>query len=137
MKKTAFTLTLVVISLIHISLITPPPVKILTGTWQFAGGVYNGKPDGASKEYTMKRVYTSKNFSAYASQKGYKTEKYEAGNYIIKGDTCFETSTFSSRPSQLVGKTVAYLFKIQNNELVFSGKLPSGMVVEEHWKKIK
>lgn len=112
-----------------------PPAN-LKGTWQYMGGVYNGETSGPPKEYKMQRNYTDKNFVAYAYQKGYKTEKYEAGDYILKGDTCFEKSTFSSRPSQLVGKTVAYTFRLKNNELVFSGKLPSGMVVEEHWKRI-
>jgi hypothetical protein len=137
MKRVAFILLFFIPVLISAGFIVPHPVKTLKGTWQFQGGIYNGKPDGAPKEYIMKRNYTDHSFVALASQTGYTTEKYEAGNYVLKGDTCFETSTFSSRPSQLVGKTVAYLFKIQNNELILSGTLPSGMVVEEHWKKIK
>jgi hypothetical protein len=118
------------------SLATSAQAQTLTGTWQFNGGIYNGKRDTASLQYTMRRVYTSKNFNAYASQKGYKTERYEAGNYRLKGDTCFETQTYSSRPSQAMGKTIAYLYAIKNNELILSGTLPSGMVVEEHWKKV-
>jgi predicted cupin superfamily sugar epimerase len=113
------------------------PARTLKGTWQFNGGVYNGKPDGAPKAYKMQRKYTDNSFAAFALQKGYKTEKYEAGKYVLKGDSCFETSTFSSRPSQLVGKTVAYGYKIKNNELVLSGTLPSGMVVEEHWNRVR
>jgi hypothetical protein len=113
------------------------PTKTLKGIWQFNGGIYNGKADSAPKDYKMQRIYTDKNFTALASQKGYKTEKYEAGNYVLKGDTCFETQTFSSRPSQSTGKIITYVFKIQKDELILSGKLPSGMVVEEHWKKIK
>lgn len=108
----------------------------LTGTWQFNGGIYNGKPDTASLQYTMRRVYTDHDFNAFASQKGYKTERYEAGNYTLKDDTCFETQTYSSQPSQATGKAIAYNFKINNGELIFSGTLPSGMVVEEHWKRI-
>lgn len=111
--------------------------NLLQGTWQFNGGTYNGKTDTASLQYTMRRVYTSSNFNAFACQKGYKTERYEAGKYRIKRDTCFETQTYSSRPSQAIGKTIAYTFKISKKELILSGKLPSGMLVEEHWKKIK
>ncbi|MEO6523166.1 MAG: hypothetical protein ABIN91_15900 [Mucilaginibacter sp.] len=110
--------------------------KSLKGTWQFNGGIYNGKPDGAPKDYKMQRVYTDKNFAAFVSQKGYKTEKYEAGNYVLKGDTCFETQTYSSRSSQSTGKVIKYIYKIQKNQLILSGTLPSGMVVEEHWLRI-
>lgn len=109
----------------------------LKGVWIFQGGVYNGKAEGPPKEYKLQRNYTDKDFTAYAYQKGYKTEKYEAGNYTLKADSCLETQTFSSQPSQAMGKTIHYNYKIINGELILSGTLPSGMVVEEHWKKIK
>ncbi|MBW4891913.1 hypothetical protein KXQ82_19470 [Mucilaginibacter sp. HMF5004] len=112
-------------------------VSTLKGTYIFQGGTYNGKAEGAPKEYTLQRNYTDKGFTAYAYQKGMKTEKYEAGNYTLKADSCFETSTFSSQPTTMLGKTVRYNYKIKNNELILSGTLPTGMVVEEHWRKIK
>lgn len=108
----------------------------LKGTWQFNGGVYNGKRDTALMQYTLRRVYTDHDFNAFASQQGYKTEHYEAGNYVLKGDTCFETQTYSSQPSQATGKTIAYIITFKNNEFILSGTLPSGMVVEEHWKRV-
>jgi hypothetical protein len=129
----ASTIVIFVIAIITTMASAQTHIHTLKGTWQFEGGIYNGSPDGAPKDYTMQRNYTDKSFAAFASQQGYKTEKYEAGNYIIKGDTCFETQTYSSRPSQTTGKTVAYLFKVQKNVLTLSGTLPSGMVVEEHW----
>jgi hypothetical protein len=128
---------LTLIAIVSLSTLSFAQTKSLKGTWQFNGGIYNGKPDGAPKDYKLQRIYTDKGFTAYASQKGYKTERYEAGNYVLKGDSCFETSTFSSRPSQLLGKRVPYLLKISKTEIIFSGQLPSGMVVEEHWIKIK
>jgi hypothetical protein len=132
MIKTSIILTLIT----AFTLTATAQTKSLKGTWQFNGGIYNGKPDGAPKDYKLQRIYTDHNFTAFASQKGYKTERYEAGNYSLKGDTCFESQTFSSRPSQLVSTTVAYIIKLQKDELIFSGKLPSGMVVEEHWIRI-
>jgi hypothetical protein len=112
-------------------------VPTLKGIYVFQGGMYNGKPDAAPKEYTMQRNYTDKGFTAYAYQKGYKTEKYEAGNYVLKADSCLETQTFSSQPSKITGKTIHYTYKIVKGELILSGTLPTGMVVEEHWKKVK
>ena len=109
----------------------------LKGTYIFQGGTYNGLVEGAPKEYTLQRNYTDKGFTAYAYQKGMKTLKYETGTYTLKADSCFEIETFSSQPSKILGKTVRYRYLLKNNELVLSGTLPTGMIVEEHWKKIK
>ena len=109
----------------------------LTGTWEYLGGIYNGKKDGPPAEYTLQRTYYDAHFDAYALEKGYKPERYEAGDYIIKGDTCIETETFSSQASKLKDIPVHYLFEIRKDTLIFKGKLPSGMVVEEYWKRVK
>ena len=111
--------------------------NMLKGTWEYLGGIYNGKKDGAPKEYTLQRKYDDAHFNAFALQKGYEPERYEAGNYVIKGDTCIETETYSSQGSKLKDIQVHYLFEIRNDTLIFKGKLPSGMVVEEYWKRIK
>jgi hypothetical protein len=120
-----------------ISLLSFNNAGTLKGVYIFQGGTYGGKTEGATKDYTLQRNYTDKGFTAYAYQKGYKTQKYEAGNYVLKADSCFETETFSSEPTKILGKTVHYAYKIVNGELVLSGTLPTGMRVEEHWKKVK
>ena len=132
MKKT-FLPGISFICIVLTSFINPHTLK---GTWQFKGGIYNGKPDTASMQYTLRRVYADHDFNAFASQKGYKTERYEAGNYVLKGDTCFETQTYSSQPSQATGKTIAYIITFKKDEFILSGTLPSGMVVEEHWGRV-
>ena len=111
--------------------------KTLTGKWEYLGGIYNGKKDGPPVEYTLQRRYDNAQYEAFALQKGYKPEKYEAGYYTLKGDTCIETQTFSSQDSKLKDIPVHYLFEIRNDTLIFKGKLPSGMVVEEYWKRVK
>jgi hypothetical protein len=111
--------------------------KTLKGSWNYLGGSYNGKPEGPPAEYTLQRRYDDAHFTAFASEKEYKPEKYEAGNYILKGDTCIETETYSSQPSKLKNIPVHYHYEIRNDSLIFKGKLPSGMVVEEYWKRVK
>jgi len=111
--------------------------KTLKGTWEYKGGIYNGKKELAPADYTMQRQYDNAHFNAFALEKGYKPEKYEAGNYVIKGDTCIETETFSSQPSKLKGIPVHYRYQVRHDSLIFNGTLPSGMVVEEYWKRVK
>ena len=112
-------------------------VTTLKGTWEFKGGIYNGKKEGAPAEYTLRRKYSKDSFEAFVIEKGSKPEKYEAGNYVLKGDTCIETETYSSQPSKLSGVPVHYLYHVRNDSLILNGKLPSGMVVEEYWLRVK
>jgi hypothetical protein len=109
----------------------------LKGTWNFAGGIYNGKKEGAPSGYTLQRKYQVNTFNAYLLEKGSKAQKYQSGNYELKNDTCLETETFSAQPSQLTGKTIIYHYSVRQDSLILQGTLPSGMTVEEYWKKVK
>jgi hypothetical protein len=55
----------------------------LKGTWEFVGGIYNGKKEGATTEYALHRKYSATNYEAFVVEKGYKPEKYEAGPLFI------------------------------------------------------
>lgn len=107
----------------------------LKGNWLFAGGIYNGKKEGAPKEYSLQRKYQDSKFDAYLLEKGQKAQKYQSGNYRIKQDTCAETETYSAQPSKLTNKTVNYHYQLRHDTLVLQGVLPTGMKVEEYWKK--
>lgn len=113
------------------------PQPSLKGTWEFAGGIYNGKKEGAPTEYKLRRKYTEGHYEAFASETGYKTEKYEAGNYVFKGDTCVDTETFCSQPSKITNIPIYYLYTLQNDTLTLKGTLPTGMRVEEYWRRVK
>jgi hypothetical protein len=129
MKK----LTILIISVFPFSFQSQPSLK---GTWLFVGGTYNGKKEGAPKGYALRRKYTENGYDAFAMEKGYKTEKYESGTYIFKGDTCVDTETFSSQSSQIINIPIHYLYTLKNDTLTLSGTLPTGMVVAEYWKRL-
>lgn len=109
----------------------------LKGTWEFAGGIYNGKKEGAPTDYKLQRKYTATGYEAFAMQKGYRTEKYETGTYVFKGDTCVDTETFCSQPSKITNIPIHYIYTLKNDTLTLKGTLPTGMRVEEYWKKVK
>lgn len=111
--------------------------RALTGNWKFAGGVYNGKKEGAPKDYSLIRKYGQAHYEAFVEQKGYKTEKYETGDYILKGDTCVDTETFSSQPSKITHIPIHYLYTLKHDTLTLKGTLPTGMRVEEYWVSVK
>lgn len=109
----------------------------LKGTWEFAGDITNGKKQDAPADYKLQRKYKASNFEAFVLEDGNKPVKYEAGDYILRNDSCLETQTFCSQPSNLLNITVNYSYIIRNDTLILNGTLPGGLVVEEHWKRLK
>ena len=107
------------------------------GTWQYDGGVYNDNQQKASPDFKMQRTYTANTYEAYVLEEGSEPEKYGSGRYEIKGDSFLVTSEYSLQPSQTVGKTISYKYRLEKDKLTLNGVLPSGMKVEEYWKKIK
>jgi len=116
-----------------LSACTSSPIK---GTWQYDGGIYNGKPRKAATDFKMIRTYTGDSYEGHLIE-GTTETRYTAGNYEIKEDSVFLTSTFSNQPSQLLNRTQAYGFKVEDSRLTIRGTLPNGMQVEEYWKKVK
>ena len=112
-------------------------VSTLKGTWQYAGGISNGKHYAAPDGFTQQRKYTKDKFEAFLLEKGEKPVRYEAGTYTLKKDSCFETQTYSLEPSTLTGKIIRYRYIIKNDTLFLKGKLPNGIEVEDYWKKVK
>ena len=111
--------------------------KPLTGTWEFKGGIYNGKKEGATVGYVLQKKYTAGAFECFMVEKGSKPQKYQAGIYKIDDKIYTETETFSSQESQVTGKPIKYQYTISHDTLTIRGTLPTGMKVEEYWKKVK
>lgn len=109
----------------------------IKGTWQYDGGLYNGREQKASPDFQMQRTYTGNTFEAFMIEGTAKPELYSSGIYQIKGDILMITSKFSSRPSQNTDVMITYKFAIEQEKLTINGILPNGMVIEEYWKKVK
>jgi len=109
----------------------------LNGIWQYDGGMYNGRPQKASIEFQMQRIYASDTYEAFMFEGNSPAVLYNSGIYEIKGDSVLITSKFSTRPSQNTDVTIAYKFAVNKEKLTINGVLPNGMIVEEYWKKVK
>lgn len=113
------------------------PNGSLRGAWQYAGGVYNGKKELPPTDYKLQRKYDKRHFESFSIDSGSPPERYEAGDYVLKGDTCIETQTYSGPPSKVLGIAVPYLYSVRNDTLTLKATLPSGMVIEEYWRRMK
>ena len=131
--KQLFKLNLIIIILFVLSSCSK---NQLEGTWQYNGGLYNGREQKASSDFIMQRTYSAKSYEALKIEGSREPELYNSGIYEVKGDTLLITSKFSSRPSQNTDLTIPYKFKIINGKLTINGVLPNGMIVEEYWNKV-
>ncbi|MES2808300.1 MAG: hypothetical protein V4619_06730 [Bacteroidota bacterium] len=125
---------LIVLATIAFKADEPPTLK---GTWQYCGGIVNGKVSPAPTAYDQHRRYTKNSFQAFAIEKGQPDLKYESGNYALTADTCAETQTYCLQSQDLIYVTVKYHYLIRNDTLILNGKLPNGAVIEDYWKKIR
>ena len=124
---------LILLSLVILSSCSKNP---LIGTWQYDGGVYNGREQKASSDFKMQRTYEDNTYEAFMIEGSVKPELYNSGIYEVNGDTLLITSKFSSRPSQNTDLTINYKFNIKKEKLTINGVLPNGMIVEEYWKRV-
>ena len=124
---------LIIFSLVILTSCSKNP---LNGTWQYDGGVYNGREQKASSDFKMQRTYKENTYEAYMIEGSIKPEMYNSGIYEVRGDTLLITSKFSSRPSQNTDLTINYKFNIKKEKLTINGVLPNGMIVEEYWKRV-
>jgi hypothetical protein len=132
MKKILFAVPAVVVTLCSFAV-----KNELKGVWEYAGGVYNGKADSASKDYNLHRKYDASHYEAFLIEPGQLPLVYERGDYTLKTDSCLETQTYSRQPSKVTGVTVHYAYRIKNDTLTFNGTLPNGTTVQEYWKRVK
>jgi hypothetical protein len=109
----------------------------LKGAWEYAGGIYNGKKEGAPTDYKLQRRYDKVHFESFSIDSGAAPVKYEAGDYELRGDTCIETQTYSGPPSKVLNIAIPYLYSIRNDTLTLKATLPGGMVIEEYWRRKK
>ena len=132
--KNIFKLLTILFGIIIISSCSKNPI---IGTWQYDGGLYNGREQKASPDFQMQRTYTENTFEAFLIEGSAEPELYNSGIFVIKNDTLLITSKFSSRPSQNTDVTIIYKYVIDQNRLTIKGVLPNGMIVEEDWKMVK
>ena len=132
--KNIFKLLTILFGIIIISSCSKNPI---IGTWQYDGGLYNGREQKASPDFQMQRTYTENTFEAFLIEGSAEPELYNSGIFVVKNDTLLITSKFSSRPSQNTDVTIIYKYVIDQNRLKIKGVLPNGMIVEEYWKKVK
>jgi hypothetical protein len=110
----------------------------LVGTWKLVSAKYGGEesklPEGAT---TLKHVTPSQFMWASYDKDGLVT-RAAGGFYTVKGDDYQETPEYglSSDFDLIKGKAQSFKWKVEGNKWYHTGKLSSGLTIDEVWQRI-
>lgn len=111
----------------------------LVGTWRLASAKYGGKeykfPEGNT---TLKHI-TPTQFMWASYDKDGKVTRAAGGNYTLKGEAYEETPEYgiSSDFDLIKGKAQSFTWKVDGNTWHHTGKLSSGLTIEEVWERVE
>ena len=133
---------------VAVALVTSPPDirgddakadNKLIGTWKVISAKYDGKevkrPDG----YThLKHVTPTQFMWAIYDGEG-KVEAVLGGSYTLKGNEYIEVPEYGMGGAleQLKGKPQTFTWKVDGNKWHHTGKLSSGLTIEEVWERVE
>src|SRR5438105_12936851 len=107
----------------------------LVGTWKVISAKYGGqeakRPDG----YTHRKAVTPTQFMWAIHDGEGKVAAVLGGSYTLKGDEYIETPEYGMGDvlEQLKGKPQKFTWKVEGNKWYHTGKLSSGLTIEEVW----
>ncbi len=115
------------------------PENKLVGTWRCVSAKYGGqevkRPDG----YTQLKHVTPAQFMWATYDKDGKVEAALGGAYTLKGTEYVETPEYGLGEGlldQLKGKPQTFTWKVEGNKWYHTGKLSSGLTIEEVWERV-
>jgi hypothetical protein len=115
------------------------PENKLVGTWKIVSAKYDGKeiqfPEGTT---TLKHV-TPTQFMWASFDKDGKVDLALGGSYTLKGEKYEETPEYGVGDllQSLKGKPQSFKWKVEGNKWYHSGKLSSGLAIEEVWERVE
>ena len=112
----------------------------LVGTWKSVSAKYGGREVKRPEGYThVKHVTPTQFMWAMYDQDGTVT-RAAGGDYTLKGDEYEETTEYGvgeEFKTLLKGKTHPFKWKIEKNRWHHSGKLSTGLTIDEVWERVE
>jgi hypothetical protein len=116
-----------------------PDGNKLVGTWKMASAKYGGRehkfPEGTT---TVKHVTPTQFMWASYDADG-KVTRAAGGGYTLKGEVYEETPEYgmSTDFDVIKGKAQTFKWKVEGNKWYHTGKLSSGLTIEEVWERVE
>jgi hypothetical protein len=111
----------------------------LVGTWKLVSAKYGGEASKLPTESTTLKHVTPTQFTWLSYDKDGKVSRAAGGSYTVKGDVYEETPEYgiSSDFDLIKGKAHAFTWKVEGGKWYHTGKLSSGLTIEEVWERVE
>jgi hypothetical protein len=115
------------------------PGNQLVGTWKLVSAKYGGKDIQFPKGTTRFKHVTSSQFMWASCDKDGKVRAGWGGPYSLKGEQYIEVPEYGvgGVPSQYKGKPQKFKWKVKENKWYHTGKLSTGLTIEEVWERVE
>ena len=115
------------------------PANELVGTWKRISAKYDGKESRLPEGFTQLKHVTPTQFTWVLYGEDGKVVAGIGGSYSLKGDEYVETPEYGVGEvfDQLKGKQQVFKWKIEGNRWRHTGKLSSGLAIEETWERVE
>jgi len=115
------------------------PDHPLVGTWKLVSAKYGGSKSSLPERSTTLKHVTPTQFMWTSFDKEGKVYRAAGGPYTIKDDQYEETPEYglSTDFSGLKAKAQTFRWKVEGNTWYHTGKLSSGLTLEEVWERVE
>lgn len=110
----------------------------LVGTWKLVSAKYGGEEFKFEEGVTTLKHVTPSQFMWASYDKDGKVTRAAGGGYTLKGDIYEETPEYglSSDFEGIKGKAQTFTWKVEGNKWYHTGKLSSGLTIDEVWERV-
>jgi hypothetical protein len=111
----------------------------LVGTWKCISAKYGGKDAQRPEGFTHVKHVTPTQFMWAIYDGEGKVSTTLGGSITIKGDEYIETPEYGTEETlvQLKGKPQEFKWKVEGNKWHHTGKLSTGLTIEEVWERVE
>ena len=111
----------------------------LVGTWKLVSAKYNGKESNLPETMTTLKHITPTQMMWLSYDNDGKVTRAAGGSYTLKGDEFTDTPEYGVGASfdTVKGKTHTFKCKVEGNKWYHTGKLASGLEIEEVWERLE
>ena len=111
----------------------------LVGTWKLVSAKWNGRESNLPKTATTLKHITPTQMMWVTYDKEGKVTRAAGGSYTLKGMMYEETPEYgiSADFNLIKGKTHTFKCKVEGNKWYHTGKLASGLTIEEVWERVE
>jgi len=113
------------------------PENKLVGSWKLVAVKYDGKEHKFSDRTTRIKHVTPTQFAWLNYDKDGKVDMALGGLYTLNGEKYEEIPEYGVGFAAYIGKVQSFTWKVEGNKWYHTGKLSSGLLIDEVWERVE